>query len=242
MKLNQLIAIEKEVKSRTVQNISEIYKLFQRDDLFYGFSKIYQPKFEDGERFAPENKKVVCNTTELLKKMNSSLIELFDLTLMKDLSNTKAQADIVVDEQLICKNVPATFLIFLEKKLIDIRTMIIKIPTLDINEDWEKDLNSNIYKTSEIKTHKTRKQPKVIVKYEATKEHPAQTELMNEDILIGYWNTVKHSGALPIPERDKLENKVNKLIKAVKYAREQANNSQVSNGQIGDKIFSYLFT
>ncbi len=38
---------------------------------------------------------------------------------------------------------------------------------------------------------------RVQVKAEATDKHPAQAELYCEDMPIGYWTTVKFSGALP---------------------------------------------
>ena len=111
---------------------------------------------------------------------------------------------------------------------------------MDINEDWKPDVNSNLYKTEPIETHRTKKVPKVLIRYEATDKHPAQTEVYNEDVIIGYWNTEKLSGAIPIPDKEKLLKKVEKLIKAVKMARETANSIEVEKKHI-NSIFKYLF-
>jgi hypothetical protein len=240
-RLNQIIAIEKEVKARTQQSITNIYKIFQKSDLFNGFTKKYRPLDDEGEKFADENKKVIANVESLLDSVIESMTESFDFTLTKDYGNTTAFADIVVDDVTIVKHVPATFIIFLEKQLIDIRTMINSIPTLDINEDWKSDVNSNLYKTDSIETHRTKKVPKVLIKYEATDKHPAQTEVYNEDVIIGYWNTEKLSGAMSIPIKESILKRVEKLIKAVKIAREKANNTDVVKQEIGDAIFKYLF-
>jgi hypothetical protein len=240
-RLNQVIAIEKEVKSRNQQTITNIYKSFQKPDLFNGFTKKYRPLDDEGEKFADENKKVVCNVENLLNSVIESMTESFDFTLTKDTGNTNAFADIIVDGKTIAHNVPSTFIIFLEKQLIDIRTMINSIPTLDINEDWKSDVNSNLYKTDSIETHRTKKVPKVLVKYEATDKHPAQTEVYNEDVIIGYWNTEKLSGAMSIPGKEAILKRLEKLIKAVKIAREKANNTDVVKQEIGDAIFSYIF-
>jgi len=169
------------------------------------------------------------------------MTESFDFTLTKDAGNTNAFSDIMVDGETFAHNVPATFIIFLEKQLIDIRTMINSIPTLDINEDWKSDVNSKLYKTDSIETHRTKKVPKVLIKYEATDKHPAQTEVYNEDVIIGYWNTEKLSGAMSIPIKESILKRVEKLIKAVKIAREKANNTDVVKQEIGDAIFKYLF-
>ena len=41
----------------------------------------------------------------------------------------------------------------------------------------------------------------------------------------GFWHTVRHSGAMPKPEKDKILDRVEKLIIAVKEAREKANDA-----------------
>ena len=53
-KLNQIVAIEKSVKSRVYGEITEMHKLSQNSDLFSGFSKQYRKKDEEGEDYPPE--------------------------------------------------------------------------------------------------------------------------------------------------------------------------------------------
>jgi hypothetical protein len=52
-KLNQIVAIEKSVKSRVYGEITEMHKLAQKPDLFSGFSKQYRKKDEEGEDCPP---------------------------------------------------------------------------------------------------------------------------------------------------------------------------------------------
>lgn len=239
-KLNAVIAVEKSIKSMTNREETDIYHKFQKQDLFNGFSKTYTPKDEEGEVYAPENKKVVCNAADMLIELSNTLTNLFDITLTKDTGNTIAKADIIVDGITIASNVPSTFIVFLEKKLNDIRTNINSIPTLDINEDWIKDTNSDLYKTESIETNKMKKVPMRFVKYEATKEHPAQVETLFNDVPVGTWNTIKQSGAMAIPDKKRLLKNIEKLINSVKVARETANSQEIEKKQIGDAIFAYL--
>jgi hypothetical protein len=51
---------------------------------------------------------------------------------------------------------------------------------------------------------------------------------------------VKFSGALPAKRVTQLLERVEKLQQAVKFAREEANNAEVVDRHVGDKIFSYL--
>ena len=81
---------------------------------------------------------------------------------------------------------------------------------------------------------------KPIVLYDATEFHPAQTQLVTQDETVGHWHTVKHSGAVPAPRRKLLLERAEKLLQAVKFAREQANNSDVEQKKIGSKVMNYL--
>ncbi len=62
-----------------------------------------------------------------------------------------------------------------------------------------------------------------------------------EDVLVGYWTTVKYSGALPQARINELKSRVVKLSEAVKVAREEANAVTVTDQKIGDRVFDYLF-
>lgn len=239
-KLNAVVAVEKTIKASTTREITDIYHKFQKSDLFNGFTKTYTPKDEESEIYAPENKKVICNASDMLIELSNKLTNLFDITLTKDVGNTLAKADIIVDGVTIAHDVPSTFIIFLEKQLVHIRTELNSIPTLDINEDWIKDTNSDLYKTESIETNKMKKVPMRFVKYEATKEHPAQVETLFNDVPVGTWNTIKQSGAMTIPDKKRLLNNIEKLINSVKVARETANSQEVESKQIGDAIFAYL--
>lgn len=82
---------------------------------------------------------------------------------------------------------------------------------------------------------------KPIVLYAATPEHPAQTQLITEDVLAGYWSTVKQSGAMPATEKLALLERIDKLLRAVKDAREAANMiDEVKVPDVGAAIFNYL--
>ena len=54
-----------------------------------------------------------------------------------------------------------------------------------------------------MQTLRTKKVPRNHVKAEATEKHPAQVEVYYEDVAVGYWTTVKFSGALPAQPRQR---------------------------------------
>ncbi len=241
-KLNQIIAIEKGVKARAGAAVNENYTLIQKPELFNGFKKTYQPKDEDGDTLPDESKFVQLQGPVLLDAIAKATTELFAVTARKDWTNMQAKASIKLDDVAIIADVPVTFLLFLEKNLTDMRTVIGKIPVLDASEDWSVDPNSGLYKTSTVSTSRTKKVQRPLVLYPATDKHPAQTQIVTEDVIAGLWNTVKLSGAMPRPVVAGYLERVEKLLKAVKEAREEANmTAEVPSPDVGAAVWNYVF-
>lgn len=239
-RLNQVIAVESGTKSRTETFITGLYHIAQKPALFSGMTRIYKPLDAGGERLPPETALVQQRADTILKGVQGALTELFDVAAARDWGNTVAKADIVVDGEVLLEGVPATYLLFLEKKLVDLHTIISKLPQLDPAETWAVDPNDGLYKTRVTETARTVKTPRALVAVPATKEHPAQTHIYNEDVIVGYYEAVKMSGALPPAEASKLLRRVQELQKAVKYAREQANMAPAAEQSVGAKIFAWL--
>ena len=130
---------------------------------------------------------------------------------------------------------------FLEKQLVDLHTFIKKLPVLDASESWTYDASADCWATEPVQTVRTKKIPRNHGKAEATEKHPAQVEVYYEDVSVGNWRTVKFSGALPAKRVHDLLARVERLQEAVKFAREEANNLEVEEQKVGEKIFHYLF-
>lgn len=241
-KLNQIVAIEKGIKSRVYSKITELHKESQKTDLYTGFQKTYRKKDEEGEEFPPESRRVQLTANGVFVQLREEHLELFDIIAIKDYANCTAKANVEIGGQVIVKDAPVTYLLFLEKQITDLRTFVEKMPTLDESENWTIDPNTSMFRTETTVTHRTKKVQRPIVLYGATKEHPAQTQLISEDILVGYWDTIKMSGALPIPKKKEILTRIEALGNAVKMARETANNTDTPTLSVGEKVFDYLFT
>ena len=240
-KLNQVLAVEKAVKQRTYSSLTEMHKAAQVAALFQGFSKTYDPVAEDGMTQPPQSQKVQKNAEEMFAEARKSLTELFDVTATKDWGNQQAKADLVVDGKVVLSNVPATYLLFLDKQLSNLLTLVGKCTELDPSMDWSKDPNSGLFKSSPVKSQTTQKVQEAIVKYPATDKHPAQTEMITKDVVVGHWTTIKQSGALPTPRKKELLTRIQKLLDAVKVALEDANMTRVEDQKTGDAVLGYIF-
>lgn len=239
MRLNQVIAIEKGIKTKRERELTELYKQVQHPHLFDGFSKTYDPKDTDGEQFPAEVKRVQTTGEQVIKDMVRIMTELVDVSATREFANTQARADVVIDGKTILKDVPVGYLLFLEKQLNDVHTLIKTIPTLDPAQDWKPDANG-MQRTTPSTTGRTKKVQKAIVLYPATDKHPAQTQMVTEDVTIGHWTETKLSGALPAGQRQTLLERCERLQQAVKRAREEANTQTVEEKKLAQDVFSWL--
>lgn len=240
-KLNQILAIEKGVKTRVYAEFTDLHNATQKPALMNGFTKTYQPRDEDGETYPPESQKVQYEHQTVFDRVATGLTELFDITATKDWANCSAKADVVVDGKVLLHNVPATYLLFLEKQLSDLTAFVQKMAELDPASDWNVDPSTGLFKTEPTATQRTKKVQRAIVLYDATEHHPAQTQLITEDVVVGSWVTTKLSGALPAPRKKALLARIEKLNQSVKFAREQANGGDVTEQKPGAAVFDYLF-
>lgn len=240
-KIHQVLAVEKGIKSEVHAHVSKLYKFAQKPTLFTGQHRSYSPKEDGGEEFPPERNAVQLKASDLVAGFIAAKSDLFNIVAQKDMSNESADADLVVDGQTLIARAPVSYLLFLEKELTDFKTFIEALPELDGAEHWTFDAENGIYKSDVTRTHRTQKNVKPIVKYPATPEHPAQTEMVVQDETVGYWYTTKMSGGMPKTKKEAILLKVRKLILAVKDARERANSTAaVEKPDYADSIFTYL--
>ena len=238
--LNQIVAIENGVEKTSEAELTEAYHLIQRDALFGGITRTYQPNDDEGDQLPPESVKVQANVENILRNIAIASGRFYDVRLTKETANTKAVADLKVDGVVIASDVPVTFLIQLENILVHLQTFVSKLPVLDQAEEWHPDSATGLYVTENAETTRSKKVPRRFIKYDATDKHPAQVDVWQEDIIVGRWTTRKSSGRLSPVRKAELLARVKKLIEAIKLAREEANRLVVTDRKIGDALFGYL--
>lgn len=241
-KLNQTLAIEKGIKQKVYQMITDFHKIAQKPELLNGFKKNYTATEETGQQMPPQEQRVQYTATEIFNEAKKGLAELFDVTATKDYGNQSAKADVEVDGKVLLKGAPATYLLFLDKQLTDLKKFVEKFSELDSSVDWQLDpTNEQLYKSQPVGTVRTEKRQKPLVLYQATDKHPAQTQLITEDVTVGTWETIRFSGAIPANRKRQLLERIEKLTRAVKQALEQANMQDVEAQKAGDQLLGYIF-
>jgi hypothetical protein len=240
VKLNQIIALVNGKKTKTQKALTEVYHNLQKPTMFDGISRVYERDNELGETQPPEKKLVQYKVSDALASARETLTDLFDGTATQDYANCKARADVKVEGKVVLKDVPVTYLLFLEKQLIDVHTLIGKLPTLDPADKWEFSEQADAFVSEKSVRNSTKKVLRNHVKAEATEKHPAQVETYSEDVKVGEWHTIKFSGAIQAKKKNALQAKVEALQEAVKIAREEANSIDVEPVKVGEAVFKFL--
>ncbi len=243
-KLHELLAVEADLKSTYNAILLETAKVFKhKGELFTGFVRTLK-WFDDNAPEAPEERKALSTTVpRRLDYQNEHVVRYLDAVFQKELANQQAKADIIVDGKTLAENVPATYLLGLETKLKQLKSVYLEIPTLPPGISWKIDdtQGKDVFITQfPEETYKTEKKFKVQVLYEATKEHPAQVEKIPETENVGKYTRYTWSGAITAAEKSKLIGRIDKLLRAVKKARQRANNVDVKKDVIGKKLIDYI--
>lgn len=241
-KLNQINAVVTARKGDAEKQITELYKLIQKEQLFTGRERTYRPLDEvNGQKLPPESQRVQQRADDLIRQAREKWTELWNLVLTQDTGNQSARADIAVDGKAVLANVPVTTLLFLDKQVNDLETFVSKLPTPDPAEEWAHDPNSGLLRSKANESLRTSKEPTVIVKYDATKEHPAQTELFTKDVPVGTWTQILYSGCIAADRKNAILARVRKLQDAIKVAKEQANLLEIERQKAAEALFGYVF-
>jgi len=169
-----------------------------------------------------------------------------DVAYQVDVANTTAKADIETEDgAIIAKDVPATTLLQLEKRIAEWKDLIVAIPTLDPAKGFQPDPEHGRghYKAREVSKPRRLKTKKIYIKYQATKEHPAQTELVDEDVPVGTILEQEWSGLVTPALKADLLDRVETLYRAVTKARSKANDLSldVSGKKLGNDLLDFVF-
>jgi hypothetical protein len=243
--LAQINALLAGYKPRATQEFAALHRLAQPGPHLGGVLRAYQSRDEEGEQLPGERNYPQVAVENLFADVTAILGRLFTLQATQDVGNTHARGNIVIDGVTLMADVPVTFMLFLEKQLTDLRTFIGKLPVLDPSRRWEPDESTaaGYYRSEPAETVRTKKVAKTFVKWTPpTPEYtqPAQVDVIQEDVNLGTWTTVTLSGAVPAARQKLLMFRVNRLIEAVKLARESANAAVVDDPDT-DPLFAYLF-
>jgi len=244
-KLHQLLAVEGDLKGLYNSILAETKQQFQKHTDRYFEYHARTELFDESDPEEADSHKVMDDMVQTkLEYTSEHIVRFLDARFQLECTNQVAVGNIVIGNEVIATDVPATFLLGLESKLASIRDTIYKtIPTLQPGVLWIEDetMPSGVVKKKDpdekFRTKKIRKNHVLAL---STKEHPEQVEVYTEDVKVARILTDTWCSMYSSRQKAAVLARIDKLIRAVKKARQDANATKVKEVLIGDALFNYI--
>lgn len=238
-KLHELLAVEGDLKAQAQRAVGEAKGLFlDGQGKFLGQTTVHRPANEGDEQMPSKVTHVATSVDAELAAVWIGFARWINASIQKEETNQSTRAVLIIGGVEV--ELAATSLLNLEAKLLELRALYRAIPTNDVTTPWDFDHDIGCFVSEPEVRRSTKKVPRSLVAYEATKEHPAQIQAYQEDVLAGYITITKQSGMItPTEKRARLE-RLEELFQAVKRARQRANDIQVKKVDIGQHILAHI--
>ena len=246
-KLHELLAVEQSLKGQAEHARTQIIsETFGKKVHHFSEKRVTFFSNDDSVPQVEEQRDIQTSVKSELAWLREFVIKGIDAGHQVAVANRSASADIVLENgDVIAKDVPATSLLELEKRIKDMQAVCHAIPTLDPVKGFtlDPDRGDGVYKARDVNTKRTKRTKKAFTLAPPTDKHPAQVQMIEEDDVIGRIQTQEWSGLITPNEKSVLLNRCEELLRAIKKARSRANDfdADVLQVKIGSKLLSYIF-
>jgi hypothetical protein len=234
-KLHELLAAEKTPTGAWNQLYEDTLKKFKNPTHFFdGHSKSLamiedSPANKAIEDQAREEKPVTTTVYDTLEYALDIFGKAEDLQYQKNATNRKATGTVMWRGEPLLRDLPVDELLGLEARLTRVRQLLAEVPTLDATKHWinAPSIGAHVFQLEfPEETTKTEKQVIPIVLKDATKEHPAQVQAIQKDVVVGKFTTIKRSGAATALQKAESLKRIDELLVEIKQARMRANETE----------------
>jgi len=243
-KLHELLAVETNLENQATKVRLDLANTFEKKRHHFCQKRVvFTPIEENAQPVIEEQSDIQTTVRKELEWITPILAKSLDASYQVAEANTEARADVVLETgKILLKQVPATALLELEKRVKDIHDLVNTIPTLDPAKGFTRDEQSGCYIAREITKNRTKKIKDVLIRYQATKEHPAQTEVIDKDVIVGKITENEWSAMLTPAEKADILSRIEMVARAVRSARSRANETPTDpEKKIGKQLLEFVF-
>lgn len=239
-KLHELLALEQAYHSESEKRAREVGQNMSPARTL-GMRRTYAALEEGGQAYPPETDLVTTVAQKEIRDfVGAEFRRWLDASVQKEITNQSTKSDVTIGKKHMWAEMPATALLNLEGKLTYLKGLYESLPTLDPDVRWNWDAQNEYWVSEPEEVVRTKKVQRPIVMYDATPEHPAQTQLISEDIPVGKWTTVRYSGAVPVSLKREWLRRIDTLLRAVKSARQRANDIDAEESRYGTALAEFI--
>lgn len=248
MKLNALLAVNENLKTQAEKNRTDLANTFVKKGHHFSEKIVtFTPNTEGASPVTESQLDLQTTIGEELTWLKPFLVKAIDSGNTIAVANTQAKADVILEGEItpLLKDVPATSLLELGKRVNELLEFAKLIPTLDPAKGFLPDAarGAGIFKARDEVKVRTIASQEALVLYPATDKHPAQTQLITKHLPAGSVTTREWSGLLTVADKGKLLERIEKLARAIAQARARANDTEIpgDTAKIGDVLIGYAF-
>jgi hypothetical protein len=241
-KLYELLPVESDLRKESAEELKRVVALFAAPGQLIGQNISYHKLMESEPDLSSEASEMATTVESELEDLWKVFGGFLDVTIQKENANVSTQADVMVDGQKFLEGLTAPALLNLEGRLEELRKAYEAVPTLDPSEHWNWDSNLNCFVSDVRGQFRTKKLLRNHVLAEATKEHPAQVQVYQEDVPSYKIEKQIFSGMFTMSEKNERLERLKKLQSAVKQARQRANDIEIRPEKLSGKIADYINT
>lgn len=246
MKLHELLAVEGNLENQAAKAVTDLKNTFEKKrHLFEEKLIAFTPNTEGASQAIEAQSSIQSTIPKELAWISNFISKSLDASYRVSEANTQARADIILENgTVIAEKVPATALLELEKRIAEIHNLVLAIPTLDPAKGFSPDeaRGAGFFQARAVNKSRTKKDKKVIVLYAATTEHPAQTQLIDVDVVTGTVSEQEWSSLITPAKKSEYISKVEDLGRAIRQARARANGQEVDTTKsIGANLLKHIF-
>lgn len=246
-KLHELLAVESNLSTQSNKTRTELTATFHNKRHLYEEKLVTFTPNTDGAKAVTESQSDIQSTVaKEIDWLCGFMAKSWDVAHQVDVANTLAKADVVAEDgEILLKDVPATSLLQLEKRILEVQEFAQAIPTLDPAKGFRVDdqRGGGVYQARSVTKSRTKKVPQVLELAPATDKHPRQTQVYHEDIPVGTVQEQEWSAMITPALKAEILNNCDVLMRAVRKARAKANevDLDVTGNKIGKKLLDFIF-
>lgn len=246
-KLHELLAVGGSVETQALKCGAELKETFLKKHHLFIARLVTLTHVEVGKAPETEEKVEIQSTVpKELAWIGGFYKSMINLDGQINLANTQAKADIILsDGTPLAKDVPATMLLELEKRIKLFQDIVAAAPTLDPAKGFVPDPPNGVgmYKAREITSATTLKTQVPLELSPATDKHPAQVQLVSKDVVTGSRLKQEWSSMITSADKAALLDRCEGLSRAVRAARSRANDQLVNvDNKLGDLIIDFILS
>jgi hypothetical protein len=232
-KLFELLVVDGQLKTQAEQTRKDLQKTFaDKRHLFEEKIKTFTSNEENAPTVTEEQSSIQTTVASELRWLADLWGKAIDTGYQIAHGNVGARADVMLDDgTVILRNVPALGLLELNTRMGEFQELLKAVPTLDPAKGFAPDeqRGKGYFKARDVRKPRTKKTQEPIVLYPHSPEHPAQTQLVPVDKVIGTIAEQEWSGLITPSRKADLLERVEAVRRAMKAALHRANATELTD-------------